>query len=162
MAPQTPFLTQIEEKMYELIGAMYFGPYHFTWGSVNEEDVAKNVFPSALIYLEDENNLDDKNGAWGGAYFNEVVYRIEVKAQLDREYSNPVFEINKELNKALDDLKKLFGNNWSLDGATDTIMYIGSKRQQEKLGDILVPSKLITRWLCRYEQSRTSPDELSC
>jgi len=160
--PGTPFLTQIEQKMYDLIGSMNLGPYHFDWGTVNQQDMAKMVFPAALIYLENETSLDEPDGAWGGAYFNEVTYRIEVRAKLDVEYENPVFEINGQFNKALDDLKKLFGANWSLDGATDTIMYRGSERLEERSGDIFVPGKLITRWLCRYETSRALPDQMSC
>jgi len=160
--PGTPFLTLIEEKMYELIAGMSIGDYHFDWGTVNQEDYAKAVFPSALIYYEPEESLDEPDGAWGQAYFNQVIFRVEVVAKLEEEYENPVFEINKELNKALDDLKKLFGKNWSLDGATDTIMYGGSERKEEALGDIFIPKRLITRWLCRYEQDRTSPDIASC
>jgi len=157
-----PILTKIEIKMYDLIGAMRQGVYNFNWGSVNELDMAKMEYPSALIYLENENNTDEPDGAWGGAYLNEATFRIEVRAQLDKEYSNPVFEINAEFNKALDDLKKLFGNNWSLDGATGTIMYRGSERIEEKSGDILIPARLVTRWRCQYAALRTDPDQESC
>lgn len=175
MAPGTPILTKIEDEMYNLIAGMTTGDYHYNWGTVNELDMAKMQFPSALIYVEEEESLDDPNGAWSQAYFNEVNFRIEVMARLDREYENPVFEINRELNKCLDDLKKLFGGDpinadaiarggkgWNLNGTADTMMYSGSRREEMKAaGDIFVPTKLITNWIVRYEQDRTNPDQAS-
>jgi len=152
-----PILTQIEDKMYDLILSMQLGTYNYRWSTVNEQDMAKTTFPQALIYQDVENNLDERSGTWGGAYFNEVLFRIEVRPELDKEYSNPVFQINREFNKALDDLKQLFGRNWNLVGASDTIMYTGSERVYELNGDIFVPGKLITRWLVKYEQDRVEP-----
>lgn len=160
--PGKPILTQIEEEMAELIESTRLGDYWFDWGPCNQHDMAKMKFPTALIYLGQEDSLDETDGAWGQAYFNDVIFRIEVYADLDREYESPVFEINKEFNKALDDLKRLFGTEWGLKGAADTIMYVGSEREETKNGDIFVPGKLITRWRVRYEQDRLNPDQPSC
>lgn len=162
MPPTTPILTQIEDKIYDYIRGMKTGPYHFSWGTVNERDLAKAAFPSALVYVDEEESLDEPDGAWGSAYFNEVSFRIEVIARTEVEYENPVFDINRDLNKALDDLKKVFGTNWSLDLTGDIIMYRGSSREEIRNGDIFIPKKLITRWTVRYETSRTDPTEVSC
>lgn len=157
-----PFLTKMEAKMAELIEGLIAGEYHYNWGTSNVFDRAKMVFPTAVIYLENEESLDEEGGAWGQAYFNSVIFRIEVTLQLEAEDENPVFRINQEYNKALDDLKKIFGIEWNLQGTTDTIMYKGSERVEEKHGDIMIPGKLITRWKCRYEQQRESPELGAC
>lgn len=157
--PGTPILTQIEEKMKTMIGSMEKGSYHFSWDqNINEVDLAKSSFPTAAIYVEDENNLDDPDGPDSNAYFQEVNFRIEVYARLEEEMSNPRWEINKALNKCLDDLKKVFGSNYNMDGVCDKIMYQGSNREYINNNDVFIPAKLITRWLVEYEQDRDNPD----
>ena len=153
----TSILEQIESGMYDLIVGMQAEPYNYRWGTVNERDMAKQAWPSAIIYLEVEDNVDETEGSWMDAYYNEVTFRLEIRARLNDEYSNPVVEIRKDLYKALDDLKMLFGINWNIGGVCDTIMYRGSEIEEEPAGDIFLPSKLITRWLVRYEQSRKTP-----
>ena len=157
----TSLLTSIEEKMYDLIAGMNAEPYNYVWGTVNERDMAKAEYPMAVIYFDDETNVDDANGTWSEAYYNEVVFRIEVKAQLDSQYDNPVVQIRKDLYKALDDLKMLFGINWNLATTCDTIMYRSCQIVEERSGDILVPSKMVTRWLVRYEQDRQNPTQVA-
>jgi hypothetical protein len=153
-----PILTQIEEKMAELISNIDTASYNFVWSSiVNERDLAKRSFPSAVIYFEDEGNVDDQNGTWSQAYYNEVIFRIEVRAKLSSEYENPIVEIRKELYKCLDDLKMLFGTNWNLDYTCDTIMYKSGTIVEEASNDIFIPSRLVTKWLVRYEQDRQQP-----
>ena len=152
-------LQAIEEKLAGLIQGMRQGPYNYQWGKSNERDMAKAVFPCANIYIENENCLDEQNGAWAQQYTNEVLYRIEIRAQLSGEYTNPVQEINKLLYRCLDDLKMLFGSKWNLDGTCDTIMYRGMEIIEEKSGDIYIPSRMVTRWRILYEQSRTEPTQ---
>ena len=154
----TSKLQSIEDEMYDLIRGINAEPYNYVWGTVNERDMAKQEWPSAVIYFENETNLDDKNGAWSQSYYEEVTYRIEVRARLYSEYSNPVQEIHKDLYKCLDDLKRLFGNKWNLNGECDTIMYMGSEIVEEPAGDIFIPSKLVSRWLVRYEHDRLDPE----
>lgn len=158
--PGTPILTQIEESMVSLIQGMLPGLYHYTWGSqsVNEQDLAKATFPCAMIYLESDTSLDDPNGSHCGAYYHESIYRIEVKARLEEERANPKWAINAELNKAFDDLRKLFGRNYNLSGACDTIMYQSMQREFVSNGDIFIPSKMITYWVVRWESDRSDPD----
>src|SRR5574344_1919939 len=103
-------LTQIEYNMKNLIENISQGSYYFNWGQSNEIDLCKvNQFPCAHIYLESEDCLDDPNGSANNMYFQQVTFRIEVIARHEVEMDNPRFTINQELNKALEDLKRLFG-----------------------------------------------------
>ena len=158
--PGTPMLKLIEDKMRDLIEGMQGYPYNYAWGNVNERDLAKAKFPQAVIYFETENSLDESSGTWAGAYFNEVVFRIEVRARHDNEKKNPVQEIHLNLYSCLDDLKSLFGNYWNLEQQCDTIMYQSTEIEEEGAGDIMVPSKLITRWIVCYEQDRKTPTQI--
>ena len=153
----TALLTQIESKMASLIEGIKAEPYNFVWGKCNERDMAKAMYPSAVIYIENETSVDDPDGVWAQEYANEVTFRIEVRARLDAQYENPVVEIRTLLLRALDDLKLLFGRNYNLDGTCDTIMYRGMTIVEEPSGDIFIPSKLVSVWLVRYEQDRLSP-----
>jgi len=152
-----PILTRIEHAMYDLIGGMRLGTYNFDWGTVNQPDLAKVTFPSALVVLEEEINMDEAGGAWSNGYLNQAIYIITVRAKLNEEKHIPIFEIDAELNKALDDLKKLFGSNYSVDGSCDRIMYRGMRRNLERTGDLFVPKSMETRWNVEYTQGRTTP-----
>lgn len=153
-----PILTRIEVGMQEAIEGMKPSTYNFDWGSVNQPDMAKQDFPSALITIEEEENLDEEDGAWAGAYMNATMFLIVVRARLQEEHNIPMYEINKELNLALDDLKKLFGVNYSVAvGACDMIMYRGMSREIERSGDLFVPKRMLTRWRVTYTQDRTDP-----
>lgn len=149
----------IEDKMATLIGGINAQPYNYVWGTVNERDNAKSTFPSANVYCEQGTNLDDPNGPWAGSYFEEVLYRIEVLAQMDQQYENPQVQIRRDLYKALDDLKMLFGKNYNIDGTCDTIMFKDFNIEEYKSGDILIPAKLITHWSVRYESDRSNPTQ---
>jgi len=153
----TSKLQSIEDAMVTLIESMIAGPYNYAWGSCNQRDMAKQLWPNAVIYFENEENVDEEDGSWMQAYYNKVMFRIEVRTRLDAEYSNPVVEIRKELYKCLDDLKMVFGINWNISGTCDTIMYRGSEIIEEQANDIFIPSKLVTNWLVRYEQDRKDP-----
>jgi hypothetical protein len=154
----TPTLTLIEEQMASLIGAMSIGSgYNFNWGSVNEIDKPKWEYPAAWITLENENNIDEPDGAWSNTYLQEAFYEIMVQTRLDQEVSSPIWEIDKELNMALDDLKKLFGANYSISGRCDTIMYKGMTREFITQGDVFIPKRMITRWRIQYTQNRENP-----
>jgi hypothetical protein len=153
----TALLQSIDDKIASLIQGIRANPYNYQWGTSNQRDMAKASFPSANIYLESETNVDENNGTWAQSYMNELTYRIEVKAQLSGEFTNPIQEIHKNLFKCLDDLKRLFGNKWNMESTCDTIMYKSMEIIEERSGDIFIPSKMITRWLVRYEQDRLDP-----
>jgi len=151
-------LSKIEDGMYDLISGITIGDgYNFDWGTVNEPDTAKQTFPSAEIVLESENNLDETGGVWSGAYEQEAIFVIRVRTELSNEVDTPAYTINIELNKALEDLKKLFGINYSVSDSCDTIMYRGMIRTVDRSNDILRPAYMDTRWRVAYTQDRTNP-----
>lgn len=158
--PDTPILTQIRNAMVEMIEGIELGSYHYIWHA-NQPDAAKMQFPTANIFLETETSLDDPNGPDSDMYFQECTFRIEVTAQLEQEMENPRWSIQDQLDKALDDLKCLFGNDYSVDGTADIIMYRGSNIEYRRNNDIFIPARLITRWIVRYEQDRRSPDTVA-
>lgn len=149
-------LSRIEESMASKIEAMRSGPYFYTWGSVNEEDRAKQVWPSAEIRLVEEVNVDEEGGAWANAYLNVATLEIRVRATLESETDNSYYDINQRLNRALSDLKKLFGNEYSLTPC-GLIMYRGMRRESEGTADSLMPVRMITTWRVQYTQERLDP-----
>jgi hypothetical protein len=164
--PGTPILTNIESNIKSLIESILSkNGYHYDWSSVNEEDLAKAIFPCAMVYLDpEETNLDNEQagGAHAGTYLNRVNFRIHVVGKLDLETKNPNFEANAVLTKALDDLKKLFGINYSINDYADSFMYVRSERIRKQNGDIFIPCELDTFWVCQYMQLRNSPDLRTC
>jgi len=151
-------LNRIEDAIKNRILGMKKGEYNFTWGTVNEPDQVKQRLPSAEIRLIDENNIDDPDGAWSQAYMQECTYEILVRTHLNKEASIPDFEIDKELNLALEDLKKAFGTNYNLGNSTCAmIMYRNMRRITHASGDIITPKHMITSWRVTYTQDRESP-----
>jgi hypothetical protein len=161
----TPILTNIEAAIASLIGGMTTaGGYNFNWGTANVEDLAKvddaQGFPVGVVYLEpEETNLDDPDGMDSRAYTNEAAFRVRVVGRMEEEETSPVFEANKMLNKALDDLKKLFGTNYSLSGTADVMMYRSAVRIRKPNADIMVPSEMDVFFVVRYSQDRTTPTQ---
>jgi hypothetical protein len=154
----TDMLTQIEDGMKNAILGMREGPYFFTWGTVNDPDMARQEFPSAEIMLLEEENLDEDTGAHSGAYMNRATYEIVVRARLPQEVTSglQVYEINEELNKALSDLKKLFGINYNL-SACFVVRYQRMRREREPQGDLLIPKRMIAEFTVDYVQDRSDP-----
>ena len=153
-------LNRIEDAIKNRILGMKKGEYHYTWGSVNEPDQTKQRLPSAEVRLVDETSLDDPDGAWSQAYMQECTYEILVRARLDKEASIPDFEIDKELNHALEDLKKAFGDDEKCNLGNSTcavIMYRGMRRVKNVSGDTIVPKHMVTKWRVTYTQDRASP-----
>jgi len=149
-------LSRIEGDMATKIEAMSSGPYFYKWGSVNEEDRAKQIWPSAEIRLIEEVNLDEEGGAWSNAYMNVATYEIWVRATLEQEVADNYYAINERLNRALHDLKKCFGINYSL-APCGLIMYQGMRRESERTADSLMPVRMITSWRVQYTQERSDP-----
>lgn len=157
-----PILTKIEDAMKDGIEGLTKGSgYYFDWGTVNEPDVAKQRLPSAEIYVDTEDNDDSESGAWSRGYSNSATFVIKVRAGLQNEESTPAYEINKELNKCLDDLKRYFGINYTVSDSCETIMYRGMKRVVDQIGDVLRPKYMTTEWLVRYTQDREQVDRLA-
>jgi len=151
-------LQAIEDKIESLIESINAEPYNFVWGDCSlYYDMAKASYPCAGVTFEGEENQDEDNGTWGGAYFNIANFRIDVRCQLDSEYPNPREIITGELYKALDDLKRVFGINWSLGGTANSIQYKGCEIVDETANDVFIPSRLVTHWIVHYEQDRQDP-----
>ncbi len=159
MTHDTPILTRIQEGLETRIAAISKSDGYFTnWGSVNEPDVAKQEFPSAEILFDNEDCLDETNGAWSGAYNQEANFIIRIRASLANEEQIPLYEINKELNKALEDLKRCFGINYTAsEDACENVMYQGAQRITDNSNDIFRPAYIDTRWLVKYTQVRKDP-----
>jgi len=149
-------LTRLEASMAEDIEAMRQGPYFYTWTCINEEDRAKQTWPSAEIRLLDETCVDDADGAWAGVYTNEATFEIRVRVALEQETPSSYYAIDERMNRALSDLKKCFGVNYA-QTPCGIIMYKGMRRESEGSADSLMPKHMITTWLVRYTQSRTDP-----
>lgn len=155
-------LNRIEDSIKSKIEGMKKGTYRFTWGTVNEPDMVKQRFPSAEVRLVEESNIDDPDGAWASTYMNECTYEITVRVRLQKETNTPEYEVDKELNLALEDLKRLFGNEYSLGNSTCAmIMYRGMRRVKDLSGDMLMPSHMVTTWRVTYTQDREDPDTSS-
>lgn len=152
-----PILTRIENKMKELIESMAPGAYHYSW-SVNCPDRSKVTFPLANIFLESDVSLDSRGGASNDMYMHESVFKINVTTKLEQEVGNPLWDVNVDLNLALDDLLAVFGRHPTLDGMTDVIMYRDMIRTFSKNGDLLIPVSMETRWVCTWESDRRYPD----
>jgi len=155
--PNKPILTRIEDFMQSLIESMAPGAYHYSW-AVNCQDRSKVTFPLANIYLESDTSLDAQGGSSNGMYMHESVYRITVTTKLEQEMGNPLWDINTDLNRCLDDLLAVFGKNPTLGGNTDVIMYQGMTRTFSRNGDLLIPTFMETKWLLTWESDRRYPD----
>ena len=155
----SPILSRIEAAMVTLIEAMtQAGGYYYDWGDCNERDMAqKDAYPNAEIYVLDEDNDDDIDGDHANAYENRAMFEIHVHGKLSSVNDNPEFSINDLHNKALDDLKKLFGTNYTVSDTCNTILYRNSRREGGGAGDVHVPGKLISTWEVSYAQDRQSP-----
>lgn len=153
-------LTTIETNIATLIQGMTIaGGYNFDWGESNVVDAALvAVFPNAQIYLLDIDNQDDVDtGAHAQSYRQLGTFRIVVRGKLASVSSKPKFAIHPEHNDALDDLLKLFGNNYSIDSSCDVIFFRRASRDENQSGDVYSDSDLITSWDIYYQQDRVNP-----
>jgi hypothetical protein len=151
-------LTEIEHAMSDYISEMSVGTgYNFDWGSVNEPDVARQTFPSAEIAIVSETNRDDTDGVWSQGYEQEVVFALRIRVSIDNEEMTPAYAVNADLNKALDDIKRLFGNHYTMSDYCETLMYMGMVRVTDARNDIFRPSYMDVQIRCRYTQDRKNP-----
>lgn len=161
MADPTSILFEAVDSMATLIAAMTTtGGYNYNWGACDIEDLAVATdFPHAVIKVLAEECLDDPDGAFACAYQNMVSFEVRVFCKLASEDTNPLYAIREQFCLALDDLKKLFGTNYSLSDNVDCMMYVGAKFDliKSRNDDMFVPYEMVTRWKARYTQSRTSP-----
>jgi hypothetical protein len=151
-------LTKIEAGMAATIAAITKGNGYFNdWGTINEPDTARQTFPSAEIMIDTEECLDEDGGVWSQAYEQKCTYMIRVRTSLNNEENTPAYEINRELNKALSDLKRAFGRDYTASDSCDTVMYVGMNRITDRNNDIFRPAYMETKWTVRYTQNRLEP-----
>lgn len=152
-------LTSIESAMKSAIDGMTVaGGYNYAWNNVHQPDLALATFPNCIIMIEAERCVDESDGAACQLYTQECDFLIVVRGQLSTVTDIPNYSVNAEHNKALDDLKKLFGTNYHITNNCDKIMYKGMEREIKKNGDIYVPGEMVTRWTVYYRQDRQSPE----
>jgi len=139
------------------------GDYNYDWGASNIEDLAHCTFPNAVIQAVEEENLDEDNGAHSQAYQNGVSLEIKIRHINASEDTNPNYAIRARLFRALDDIKRAFGNNCSLSGAGDCMLYRGSTFDITRIGndDIFIPYEMTSMWYIRYTQDRKDPDSFA-
>jgi hypothetical protein len=154
-----PILTSIETAMKTAIDAMTTtGGYNYNWNNVHQPDIALATFPNSVIMIESERCVDESDGASGQLYTNEADFIIIVRGQITSVTDIPNYSVNSEHNKALDDLKKLFGTNFHITNTCDRIMYKSSEREIKNNGDVFIPGELLTKWTVYYRQDRLSPE----
>ena len=130
--------------------------YYSNWITVNERNLSIGSFPRAEVYYSDEKNMDTLAGASDLAYTIEVSFEIHVFVTVQQSSKNPLFDVLAEFDKALDDLKMLFGNNSSVNSTCDSFMFTEMKREAEAK-DQFIPTKMITKWRAVYSQDRKAP-----
>jgi hypothetical protein len=130
--------------------------YNFNWKTINQPDEALGDFPRAIIHHAAENCIDEMTGQDAQSYTNNVVFVIQVKGSQGWN-DNANFMIRSNLRLALDDLKKLFGQDTSINGTCEAVMYRSSQVIPINQNDIQRPSHMNTNWMVRYAQDRIDP-----
>jgi hypothetical protein len=132
--------------------------YNSDWGEVNRKSLAvgqDDNWPRSEIYFTNEECKDTSPHAQ--AYTNYITCEIHVFGKLDFSSDNPQFDINDIHDEALDDLKKLFGTNDSVNDSCIDIMYVSAKPKSTDTKDQFIPERLITTWRIEYTQDRLDP-----
>jgi hypothetical protein len=155
----------IENAMVALINSMNtVSGYNFNWDTVNQEDETIGDFPRCVInptdYLADkEKNVDDTDGKSAQDYTNEVMFTLLIIGALSSVSTNPNFDIRSTMRHALDDLKMLFGENYTVNNSCDNIMYQGSQIEYIKRNDVQRPAQLRVFFKAIYSQDRFAPSQ---
>jgi len=155
-------IVKIEEKIVYLIKNI-----SADWGDdsidIDKFPPDRIDLPCAKLELTAEVNIDESDddaigptGAFAGAYYNALSYKIIMKGKLSDR---------KKHLEALDDLKKVFGVHYTLeDSGASAIMYRGFKFvKKDKDNEHLEADDLMmeSTWIVRYYQSRTEPGEVA-
>lgn len=113
--------------------------YIYNCGTVQEFDINKiKVFPSYYVILPVETAIPN----YMNNFRNNISLEIHCLNKVTSE-TNSIFNINNILNNMLHDVKKMIGNNPTLDGLVDVFDYTRSTRIPNNGNDIIIPSKLI-------------------
>lgn len=165
----TPIKTNVRNALETAIEAMATPTYYFDWGSTSfNRDLTLTTFPNFYILIPTEENLDFDSGETNSQeYDNTSEVQIVVHAQNLEVYEDPQREIEDQLYRCEDDLKKLFADSGQVGsplanaGAT-SFMYMGYESETFKSNDIYVPKKRIFKFRLQYNQDRLNPDQIAC
>lgn len=132
--------------------------YNYTTGSIKENDFNKSTFPLYQVELVDDEGLLEADDPDYGAFSNKATFRIHCYNKLTNENDNSMFEINDILNNMTQDIKKMIGNNPSINKTVGEIYYRGSQREPSgNEEDIFMPVKLVVELDTHYNQSKLYP-----
>lgn len=137
------------------------GGYNYDWQSVNNEDFnLVEFFPLVNIYQLDEASINSASYPDMNSLRNQLIVELHCYNRLPQESSNSVFDIDRELNYMLHDIKKMIGNYPTLNGAVEYVSYIRSTRQSSgKQDDLLLPKKLVVTIAISYSQDSMNPEQ---
>jgi len=136
--------------------------YTFDWSTVQQPNTALGGYPRALVYLGGESCNDTDGGVHQHAYMCNCEVNIEVEVKMTAKTAVPMFAIDSYIDDALDDLKRMFGKNPSLNGVGNLPVLFSSMEVSEfASGDTFVSKKFVSIWSITYSQLRTEPTTIS-
>lgn len=160
-----PIISLIEQEIETLLAGLSVATgFRLNWSPVNFDDRAienhtlYNCF-STVNFISEENH-DDVNVTHGNAYSNKALYIITCRVPLTTESTKPSYAQRKELYKAQEDVKKVFGLYPQLNSVYATnVQYNSSQISDDTLlkGDRFTPTMLEIYIEVWYFQSRINP-----
>ena len=133
--------------------------YNYNDPDVQENDFNKvGNFPLYQVMIEDEFCLNEINTNDNNAFANQVNFKIHCYNKLESENDNSKFAINNILNKMLQDVKRVVGNNPKINNLVSELYFRGAIREDSgKAEDIFIPKKLVIDIEMIYNQERDNP-----
>ena len=148
-----------------IAGMTTAGGYNSTWCALPTASLAndKNFqsFPcgQAIVITEDE----DPDAEFTQTYANQCIVEIMVKDDLSSVKADPQRDIRDVYYNDLEDLKKLFGQDTSLnDLGVNGFYYLGMELVNHEDKDYFTPKHMIVRFTMTYRQDRFTPSQASC
>ena len=148
------YLDNIQDAIVTAIGNMTGSP------TTQEEDFSKvTTWPLYNVYLaEDEVSNDDVSRANMRNFENIVRFEIKGFNKLTSVSTDSVFEIDTVLNRMLNNIKKMIGENPQLTNLVGEFSYVSSRRVDSGgRVDILLPKYLSVIVEVGYSQDRETP-----
>ncbi len=157
-----PVLSVIRAKILELIGGMLKDDgYWYDWAVVNPSFFSVSnggQIPEIVAMVEDteESNLDQIGAVNAGLYINDVEFLITFAPRPEPPEGEPwVDHCDLAIDKGVEDLKRLFGNNPCLEGTAFVAIYTGSRKLYSGQDDL--PAWCEFKLRVRYRQDRRQP-----
>lgn len=153
-------LTQIHDNILSAISGMTTASgYNYTWASTNQEDLNKvSSFPHVNIYLEPNEEEFEEQYYGLNTFRNWAKWRLESFNKIESEVSDSKWDSYYYQYSMLADIKRMIGNNPTLNGLVGGIIYRSSFPQEfGSSNDIYLPFKLITNFDTHYIEDRINP-----